>query len=138
VLEHDTDIMEGFTHSNVSWEAHAGEVDNIKSHINKLGSIVFQLQTARGDCGTQHQESIDRLLSPLQELAANTSAIIDHLNQNRDDLNNSEYQEYLEENAALASDIFHVISDTVAYDGARDKIEKLQAKYSRADISLAH
>jgi uncharacterized cupredoxin-like copper-binding protein len=49
LLQRDTDKMEGFTLSDLSWEAHAAEIELIKGHINKLGEIVSQLQAVRGD-----------------------------------------------------------------------------------------
>jgi len=137
VLARDTDTMRSFTHSNVSWEAHADEIERIKSHINKLGEIVYQLQTARDDSDRRHQETIDRMLPSLQELAANTTAIIDHVNQDHLDLQNPDYQEYLKENVGLANNNLQVVSDMVAYDSAKDKIERLHSKLAKLDASQA-
>jgi seryl-tRNA synthetase len=124
----DTDIMEAYTRSDVTWVSHATEIERIKRHINKLGGVVSQLQAARDDASKQHQVAIDRILPNLQELASNTQAIIDHLNQTQSDLQSPNYQDYLRENANLAKNILQVVSDTVAYDSTKDKLEKLQAK----------
>jgi dynactin complex subunit len=131
LLARDTDTMESFTHSDLSWEAHADEVRMIKSHINKLGEMVSQLQAVRDDTDKRHQEAIDRILPSLQELASNTTAIIDHLNHNQSDLQDPSYQEYLKANVGLANNIFQVVSDTVTYDNTKDKIERLQEKLAR-------
>jgi hypothetical protein len=128
LLARDADIMESFTFSGLTWQAHADEVNLIKSHINKLGEIVSQLQAARGDVGARHQETIDRVLPPLRELAANTTAIISYLNQHQGILQNPVYQGYLTDNAQLAENLYQVVSDTVTYDSTKDRIASLQQK----------
>jgi hypothetical protein len=62
---------------------------------------------------------------------------IDHLNQNDKDLPDPDQQEYLKGNVGLARNVLQVVSDMVAYDSARDKIEKLQAKLAKSDVSQA-
>jgi hypothetical protein len=134
LLAMDADIMESFTHSGVTWEAHADEVNMIKNHINKLGEIISQLQGARGDVGRRHQEAIDSILPPLQELAANTTAVISYLNQYEGLLQNPAYQDYLTENVQLADNLFQIVSDTVTYDSTKDKIEKLHRKLASLEV----
>jgi hypothetical protein len=134
LLARDTDIMESFTHSGVTWEGHADEVDMIKNHINKLGEIISQLQGARGDVGKRHQEAIDSILPPLQELAANTTGVISYLNQYEGRLQNPAYQDYLTENVQLADNLFQIVSDTVTYDSTKDKIEKLHRKLASLEV----
>jgi hypothetical protein len=80
-VRRDTVDMETFTRSNLNWQSHAAQVEKIKSDVNKVGATVSQLQAARGDAGKPHQDTIDRVVGLLQELASNTTAIIDHLNQ---------------------------------------------------------
>jgi hypothetical protein len=131
LLARDTDLMESFTYSNLSWESHANEIDMIKTHINKLGVIISQLQAARGDVGKRHQAAIDDILPPLQELADNTTAIISYLNQYEGRLQNPAYQDYLGENVQLADNLYQIVSDTVAYDSTKDRIEKLHQKLAK-------
>jgi hypothetical protein len=131
LLMHDTDLMESFTYSNVSWESHANEIDMIKTHINRLGVVISQLQAARGDVGKRHQEAIDRVLPPLKELAANTTMIISYLNQYEGRLQNPAYQNFLGENVQLAANLCQIVADTVAYDSTKDRIEKLHQKLDR-------
>jgi hypothetical protein len=128
LLARDTDLMESFTYSNVSWESHANEINMVKTHINKLGVIISQLQAARGDVGERHQEAIDQVLPPLQELADNTTTIISYLNQYEGRLQNPAYQDYLGENVQLADNLYRIVFDTVAYDSTKDRIEKMHQK----------
>jgi ABC-type transporter Mla subunit MlaD len=135
LLARDADTMESFTYSGVTWELHANQIDMIKSHINKLGVMISQLEAAQGDVGKRHQETIDRILPPLRELAANTTAVIDYLNQYEGRLQNPAYQDYLKQNLELSDNLYQVVSDTVAYDRTKDQIANLHQKLARLSAS---
>jgi len=125
-LRRDTVDMESFTRSNLEWRSHTAQVEKIKSDVNKVGATVSQLQAARGDAGKRDQDTIDRVVGLLQELASNTTAIIDHLNQTPGHLKNPTYEGYLKANVGLATAISQEVSDAVAYDSAAKTLEKLQ------------
>jgi hypothetical protein len=79
-LRRDSLTMETYTRSGVAWQSHAAQIELIKQHINKAGSILSDMQAARGDAKPWHQETIDRITPVLKQLADNTTAIIDRLN----------------------------------------------------------
>lgn len=120
--------MESYTRMNVTKQSHAAQITQIKGHINKAGSILSDLQAARGDAKPWHQDAIDRITPVLKELAANTESIIDTLNTNPNRLKDPTYQQYLKSNAELASELATSVSNTVDYDSTKAKIEELQAK----------
>ena len=130
-LRRDAVQMESFTRSKLAWRSYADQVETIKAHVNKTGDIVSQIQAARGGAGKRQQEAIDRMVPLLQELASNTTAIIDHLNQTPKHLTDPTYQQYLSANAELATALSQEVSDAVASDNAERKIQKLQDQVSR-------
>jgi hypothetical protein len=64
----------------------------------------------------------------LKEIASNTTAAIEHLNQNHVRPVSEDYQNYLLENADTAHELADMISSFEQYDRTRTKLEKLQDK----------
>lgn len=77
--------MESFTRSNVTWESHAAKIPAIKDHVNKVGETVAKLNQASTAASPWQKAAIDRVNPMLQELAGNTTSIINHLNNERAD-----------------------------------------------------
>src|SRR5882762_2091013 len=55
-LERDSDELESFSRSNVSWESHAAELEAMKERINKIGQTIQKLQNMRGSASPWQQE----------------------------------------------------------------------------------
>ncbi len=127
-LRRDAATMETYTRSNLSWQSHASQIEEIKRHINKAGSILSEMQAARADAKSWHQDAIDRITPVLKELASNTEAVINRINATPNQLQTSTYQAYLKDNAELAADLSNMIGETVDADKVRTRIEELQAK----------
>jgi hypothetical protein len=127
-LRRDSATLESFTRSNVSWQSHAGQINTIRTHVNQLGQTLSQLQAARDSAGQPYQQAIDRMQPLLQELAFNTTAIIDHLSQNPKRLTDPTYREYLRANADLASNLAEETSNIVAFARAERRFQELKAK----------
>ena len=130
-LSRDAAIMESYTRSNVSWKSHGTQITRIREHINNAGSILSQMQAARADAQPWHQDAIDAITPTLKQLAANTEAIISHLNENPGRLRNPTYMEYLRSNAQSASALSSAVRNVVEYDNTRTRMEELQAKLGR-------
>jgi DNA replication protein DnaD len=127
-LQRDSDELESFTHSNVSWESHATELESIKEHINRIGQTIQKLENLRDSASPWQQEAINRLIPVAQKLASNTTAAIQHLNQNRTRIQEPRYQEYLKENAEAASQLNGMIRDFVQYGKTRNTLETLERR----------
>ena len=125
-LQRDSDELESFTHSNVSWESHATELENIKQHINKIGQTIQKLQGMRSSASPWQQEAIDRIIPVAQKLASNTTAAIQHLNQNPSRIQDPRYQEYLRQNAEAATQLSGMVRDFVQYGKTRNTLEALE------------
>ncbi|HZP64632.1 MAG TPA: hypothetical protein VFB28_14555 [Terriglobales bacterium] len=127
-LSRDADDMESLTRSEVSWESHAAMLERIKEHVNDLGKLAEKMETERGSASPWQQQAIDRMIPLMKDLASNTTAAIDHINQNKLRPTAGDYPEYLKENAETAHELSTMISDFVAYGQARAKLEKLEQR----------
>ena len=102
VLSRDADGMESLIRTDASWQTHAAMLDEVKRHVNDLGRAAQKLEESRSSASPWQQQAIDRMMPLLKELAANTTAAINHLNENRIRPTTGNYPEYLKENAETA------------------------------------
>jgi NTP pyrophosphatase (non-canonical NTP hydrolase) len=127
-LARDADDMTSLLHSDVSWQTHAEMLNRIRDHVNNMGKIVEKLESERDEASPWQQQAIDRMIPLLKEIASNTTAAIEHLNQNHVRPVSDDYKDYLQENADTAHELADMISSFVQYDRTRTKLEKLQDK----------
>ena len=125
-LSRDAATMESFTRGNLSWQSHSAQISRIKEHINEAGSILSQMQAARGGAKPWHQDAIDGITPALKQLAANTEAVISHLNENPNQLKNPTYVQYLRSNAQSASELSAAVGNVVDYDNTKTKMEEME------------
>src|SRR5437868_894156 len=127
-IARDADNMESLIRTDASWQTHAAMLDNIKEHVNDLGRIAQRLESLRGSASPWQQQAIDRMLPVLKELAAHTTAAINHLNENKTRPTIGSYPEYLRANAEAAHDLADMISAFAQYGQARSRLERLEQK----------
>lgn len=120
--------MEAFARSSLSWKSHGQQINMIKEHVNKMGQILSQLHDARGEASPTHQQAIDRIAPLLQEIASNTTSVINHLNEHPNRTWNPEYKNYVAENARLSSELSGAINDFVEYDRTKTRMDALEQK----------
>lgn len=123
-LKRDVIEMESYARSRLSWTSHAVEITKIKGHINKAGQIAAQLERSRNSAQPWHETAIDRITPVLNELASNTSAMIERINQQRS-MTDPAYNAFLKANEDLATELSELISDTVDYDRTKNSLQKL-------------
>jgi NTP pyrophosphatase (non-canonical NTP hydrolase) len=127
-LARDADEMTSLINSDASWQSHADVLNRIRDHVNNMGSIVEKLQNERDEASPWQQQAIDRMVPLLKEIASNTTAAIEHLNQNHLRPVSQDYKDYLQQNADTAHELADMISSFERYDRTRTKLEKLQDK----------
>jgi hypothetical protein len=132
-LSKDAGVMQAFAGNKMSWQSHANQINVIKGHVNKMGEILSQLHEARGDASQVHQRAIDRISPLLQEIASNTTAVIDHLNENQGHIWSPTYQSYVSENARLTSELSGAISNFVEYDKTKTRMDQLEQKLNTGE-----
>jgi hypothetical protein len=132
-LKDDAEDMESFVKSKLSWESHARKVELIKEHINNAGKLLAKLQDAAPTGSPWQQTAIQQIDPLLRELAANTEATINHLNENRANIHFTQFKDYVKANYDLAMDLEALIRDFVNYGEAKDKTERLGKKLDVTD-----
>jgi hypothetical protein len=127
-LSRDADEMDAMTHSDVSWQTHADMLERVKDHMNDLGRLVEKMEAVRDSASPWQQQAIDRMIPLMKDLASNTTAAINHLNENKLRPTGGNYPEYLKENAETAHELSNMISSFVQYGQTRAKLEKLEQR----------
>lgn len=110
--------------SKVDGFLHDFGLARINNHVDKAGSIVSQLQSARGDAQPWHQDAIDGIVPVLKELAKNTKSIINHLNDNPKQLKYPTYVQYVKSNAQSASELSAAVGNVVSYENTKTNMEE--------------
>jgi hypothetical protein len=127
-LQRDSEELESFTRSDMSWESHADELSRIKERINTIGKTIGKLQELRNSASPWQQEAIDRLIPVAQKLASNTTAAIEHLNKEPSRIHEPQYQQYIKSNAEAATNLAALVRDFVEYGKTRTTLEAYERK----------
>ena len=127
-LQRDSEELEAFTRSDVSWQSHAQELEQIKDRINAIGKTISTLQNLRSSASPWQQEAIDRIIPVAQKLASNTTAAIEHLNQNPQHIQEPQYRQYIKSNAEAATSLASMVKDFVEYGKTRTTLEAYERK----------
>lgn len=132
-LKHDAAKMESFTRSKLSWESHSAQITVIKEHVNKAGELLTKLHAERGTAAPWQQQAIDQIEPLLKQLAANTTAMINHMNENRSKVHMAPYRDYAVANSQTAERLAALIGDFVEYGEATEKLDALNEKLEIAE-----
>jgi hypothetical protein len=127
-LARDSDEMESLIRSDVDWQTHAVMLDRIKDHVNNMARIVAKLSEARTSGSELQEQAVDRILPLLKDLAVNTTAAINYLNQNKSRPLTNPYNQYLLDNADTAHQLSSTVSSLFEYEKSMTKISKLKDK----------
>jgi hypothetical protein len=127
-LSTDAAYMETFTRVNVSTEAHALAINQVKDDVNALGRQAVKLQDAKHGAAPWQRTAIDRITPFLDELIGYTYAAIEHINTAPSFLTTAEYNDFLEANADYSSDLAAMISDFVKFGQTKERMERLTKK----------
>jgi hypothetical protein len=127
-LAKDADEMESLIRNDVSWQTHAEMLNRVKDHVNNMARIVAKLSDARSSGSDLQEQAVDRILPLLKELAANTTAAINYLNQNQVRPKTEPYTQYLKDNAETAHQLASTVSSLFDYEKSMTRISKLKNK----------
>jgi hypothetical protein len=105
VLQRDASELNTFAQSGASWQSYAGQLGQIKTHVNKVAAIVQELKDLRIIASPWQQIAIDRVNPLLKELVANTQLTITKLNENPARVHLAPYREYVAAHYDLAADL---------------------------------
>jgi hypothetical protein len=132
-LAKDSDEMESLIRNDVSWETHAVMLDRIKDRVNNMARVVAKLTETRTSGSELQEQAVDRILPLLKDLAINTTAAINYLNQNKSRPLTDPYNQYLLDNADTAHQLSSTVSSLFEYEKSMTKVEKLKNKLGLSD-----
>ena len=127
-LAKDADETESLIRNDVSWQTHAEMLESVKEHVNNMGRIIDKLTAARSSGSELQEQAVDRILPLLKELAANTTAAINYLNQNQSRPIGQPYTQYLKANAETAHQLASTVSSLFEYEKTMNKMDELKTK----------
>lgn len=127
-LKADSEDLDKFAKSRLSWQSHATKIEMIKEHVNKTGKLLAKMKDLEPIGSPWQQTAIRRVEPLLQELADNTETTIRYLNENRIKIHFPEFQDYVKANYELATDLDALIRDFLSYGDAKEKMERLEKK----------
>src|SRR5579872_1109610 len=104
-LKADSEDLDSFVKSKLSWQTHASKIDMIKDHVNTTGKLLAKLKDAEALGSPWQKEAIARIEPLLKELAGNTEATINYLNENKSKVHFPEFRDYVKANYELATDL---------------------------------
>jgi len=132
-LAKDADETESLTRSDVSWQTHAEMLDHVKDHVNHMARIINKLTDTRTSGSELQEQAVDRILPLLKELAANTTAAINYLNQNKTRPISASYTQYLHANAQTAHQLADTVVSLFEYEKSMTEVSKLKDKLKLND-----
>jgi DNA repair exonuclease SbcCD ATPase subunit len=129
-LKEDASALQSFVGSATELQAqsHAVVLNQIKDHVNTVGRQLAQLEQNSTDASPWQKTAIERIRPLLQELASNTTNVINRLNQHPNQLRTGAYKDYVEANADLAAQLSEMIADFVDYGKTKNRFERLGDK----------
>jgi hypothetical protein len=136
-VQQTAEEMYTFKYSKISWQTQAAKLEELKTHLNKLGEFVVTMNNVEEPSPWQ-QVAIGDITPMVQELAANVTMAIYHLDASRQDYAFSSFPEYVEANAELAANTAAMISDYVTYDEAKQKAKETSDELQRARWARGH
>jgi hypothetical protein len=127
MIKTDSETLAAFTRSKLSWDTFAHKLQDIKDHVNTAGSILAKLKGGESQGSEWQQAAIRRIEPLLKEMADNTTATINHLNENQGKVHMPQFQELVKSNYAASADLENLIRDYVAYANAKEDFERLSS-----------
>ena len=131
-LAKDADETESLIRTDASWQSHADMLESVKEHVNNMGRIIDKLTATRSSGSELQEQAVDRILPLLRELAANTTAAINYLNQNQVRPLGEPYTQYLKENADTAHQLASTVSSLFEYEKTMNKMGELKNRLGQS------
>lgn len=132
-LTKDADTLESLSRMRVARESYVQSLRLVKEHINKTGEQLARLQAIKGETAPWQQAAIDHITPIAAEIAANTEAAINHMNESPNYLYSPEYQTTLSAIANDAKEMRNSVNDFLSLAAAQQKVDELQMKILAAN-----
>jgi len=127
-LKNDSEDLDAFVKSRLTWKSHASKIEMIMEHVSNAGKLLAKLKDAEASGAPWQRTAIQRIEPLLNELAANIESTINCVNENSSKIHFPEFRDYVKANYELATDLEALIRDFVNYGEAKEKFERLGRK----------
>ena len=127
-LNYDADQLNSLSRPGLHWQTHAFRLDQVKTHINRIGDQIEALRGMRSLAAPWQRDAIDDVIPIALDAADRTNAAIAHLNENRQQLWAPQYLDHLRTIAARSDQMQELLDTHLQIIEARNKIEMLQDK----------
>jgi hypothetical protein len=117
-LASDANQMQALILSDEHWVTHALMLARVKAHVDNMALIIEKLSKAQSSGSELQEVVVERMLPLVKELSANTTAAINHLNQNKSRPISETYKQYLQKDAETARQLSSMISGLFEYEKA--------------------
>jgi prefoldin subunit 5 len=94
MVRDDAAVLQG-QEAELNWKTHSITLNRIKDRVNKAGAELCRLETIQQTLQPWQKEALVRIAPELDVVAKNTQNAIEFLQDNRQDLFNPTYQEYV-------------------------------------------
>lgn len=111
---------------DLSWEAHADQLAQLRSEINDIGNRLCRLETIRRVVAPWQQRSIDHIARSVQLMADNTEDAILFLDNNEQILWSPTYQSYVQNLFNEAGDLTASVGNAVEYAKVNTEYHELR------------
>ena len=126
-LNRDAEKLGSFSRSSgSSWQIHAHYLNNVRDHINEVGSLLRELQSMRRGAAPWQLQAIDRINPIAAEAAAHTEAAIKHLRDNQTRHFVPEYKDRLRMIEDRAAEMKQTVDNFLDYGETQQKLLRLQ------------
>ena len=124
-VQRTAEEMYSFRFDKISWQTQAAKLEELKTHVNKLGEFVTRMNKVEAPSPWQQQVIAD-IIPMVDELAGNVTMAIYHLDATRNEYMFSSFPEYVEANTELTANISGLLSEYVDYAEAKQTKEDIE------------
>jgi len=112
--------------NSIDWRSHALYLNDIRTHVNTMGTKLDRLQEIHGMLAPWQQKAVDRVTPKAVALAAHTEQAIVHLSENRGSLWVPHYTSRLNDMSEHSEEINRTVSMFLDYGKTSDRLEGLE------------
>lgn len=110
----------------LDWRSHALHLDEIKTHVNKMGAKLDRLQEIHGLLAPWQQRAVERVIPNAVALAGHTEEAIAHLSENQGRLWMPHYTGRVSAMSEHSEEINRTVSMFLDYGKTSDRLKGLE------------
>lgn len=130
-IHSEADALNSITpNQRLSWESHADRLQTLKTHVNKMGKSLAELET-QGAIVTEEQAlAMEHARLHLVPVAQNLTDAIELVNEDRRSVHGNEYDEAVSDLYTHAEALHTKLDTILDYENARMRFDRLELQPS--------